>query len=199
MDADFSVELGAGDPVLEMPWSDPDGRLQYQNLRRQPEALALITEATDYRELAEFLEAVNSQASILESAKCDVWTEDELSEAENFYEAEIKFTSYVDLLFCDEPWRFDFSMHESFADRAVEALQDAPELSAAAEFVIRRCYYKVDGNDAEDVSKAGFYFTLYLSGYGNDEDEARKQWAAALTAVRGALLLTSAEIVGTQS
>ncbi len=27
MDADFSIELGREDPVLDFPWSDPSGKL----------------------------------------------------------------------------------------------------------------------------------------------------------------------------
>ena len=39
MHVDFSVELGAEDDCLELPWASPDGALRYYDLRRQPELL----------------------------------------------------------------------------------------------------------------------------------------------------------------
>jgi len=73
MDADFSIELRREDPVLDFPWTDPDGRLVYFDLKRQPELLAQVEEAKQFPELAEFLRAVNSAMSMVESAKCDAW------------------------------------------------------------------------------------------------------------------------------
>ena len=35
MDADFSIELGREDPVLDFPWKDPAGKLAYVDLKRQ--------------------------------------------------------------------------------------------------------------------------------------------------------------------
>jgi len=55
MDADLSIELGREDPVLDLPWTDPDGRLAYFDLKRQPEMLAQVEEGKQFPELAEFL------------------------------------------------------------------------------------------------------------------------------------------------
>jgi len=52
---------------------------------------------------------------------------------------------------------------------------------------VRRCYYAGDG-DVEE----GFYFTLYVSGYGNDEDGARQNWGVGLKLVGNAILQLSA-------
>lgn len=192
MDADWSVELGEGDPALEMPWSDPDGRVQYHDLRSEPEALLLIDEAARYRELGEFLVAMNSASSVFETAKCDVWSDSELSEAEEIFGGAMKLASYVDLIFRARESCFDFALHESVAERAVELMKRAPELSSAAEFIIRSCYYH--DAPAEDGPATGFYFTFYLSGYGDDEAEARLRWRVGLSLVRNALLQVSAEL-----
>jgi hypothetical protein len=219
MDADYSVELGADDPVLELPWSDPDGQFHYYDLRRQPEALLLVDEAAQYRELGEFLTAVNSPASILQSAKCDVWPDAELGEAEQIYGAAMKLVSYVDLLFCAGEGRFDFPYHESVARRLVELLGRAPQISSAAEFIIRRCQYHEDAEEigakpsaqltsgegaqmavaepqatASAAIREGFYFTFYLSGYGDDEDDAHRRWGIGMTVVQNALLQVAAEL-----
>ncbi len=218
MDADYSVELGSDDPVLELPWSDPDGRFHYYDLRSQPETLLLVDEAARYRELGEFLTAMNSPASMLQSAKCDVWLETELSEAEQIYGAAMKMACYVDLLFSGGEDRFDFPAHENVAQRVVELLGRAPQISSAAEFIVRRCHYHEDSPEeglpsvtpgasgdgaqmavlepqapASAGTRDGFYFTFYLSGYGDDEEDARRRWGIGLIVVQNALLQVAAE------
>jgi len=188
--ADFSVELGAEDAALELPWSSPDGAQRYYDLKRRPELLLEIREAHDNRELAEFLVTTNSAVSMLETAKCDTWLANELSEAEQVYGATWKFGSYVDLVFSEREPRFRLPEHEAFADRLVKLLARAPEISAAAEFAVRRCYYHpAGGGDSE----TGYYLTFYLYGYGDDEDEARRRWNIGLKLVENALVQLSAQ------
>lgn len=187
MQVDWSVELGAEDDRLEMPWAAADGSTRYYDLKRQPELLLQIEEAHHNRELGEFLASANSDHCVLETAKCDTWLTRELTEEEAIYQAEWKFGSYVDLLFTDEETRFSFAGHERFADAAAKLLKRAPEISAAAEFIVRRCTYHV-GDDL----KEGFCFTYYLFGYGADEDEARQRWGIGMKLVENALLQLSA-------
>ena len=190
MDADFSVELAADDPTLDLPWEAPGTPLQHYDLKSDPGQLRFIDEAEKYPELHDFLATLNSKSSIFETAKCDVWTDEELSEAEDIYEAECKFASYVDLVLSSgDRRRTDFSAHERLAARLVELLSRAPQISAAAEFTIRRCYFH-GGENAE----SGFYVTFFLSGYGVDEADARKRWGIALNLVQNALLQLSAEL-----
>ncbi len=191
MHADFSVELGQDDDALELPWASPDGSRRYYDLKRRPELLLEIQEAHDNRELGEFLVSTNSQVSMFETAKCDTWLTDELSEEEQVYDAHWKFGSYVDLIFTEREPRFRFEEHEAFADRVAKLLQRAPEISAAAEFVVRRCYYHPPG-DGRD-SETGYCFTFYLYGYGDDEDEARRRWNIGLKLVENALVQLSAQ------
>lgn len=186
MDVDWSVELGAGDPTLAVPWSSPDGSLRYHDLRARPDLLLYVDEASRYRELGEFLVSVNSHNSLLQSAKCDAWTARDLTEAEAIYGASCKFCSYIDLFFYEAAQRTDFPRHEQFAIRLAELLQRAPQISAAVEFIVRRAHYQESGSVAE-----GFYFTFELCGYGDDEDDARKRWRIALDLIANAILQLS--------
>jgi hypothetical protein len=187
MDADFSIELGREDPVLDFPWTDPAGNLAYFDLKRRPELIDKVEEATKFAELAEFLIRVNSAHSVVESAKCDVWTTTELSAEEEVFNASQKFASYVDLVFSDIGQRQSLPVHESFARKLTELLRRAPEIGAAVEICLRRCFF----SGAEGICE-GFYFTVYLNGYGNDELAARKNWETATNLAGNAIVQLSA-------
>lgn len=193
MQAESSVELGAHDACLELPWQGADCR--YYDLKRQPELLLQVVEAHHNRELGEFLASLNSPLSMLETAKCDTWLSNQLEEEEAVYQAAWKFACYVDLVFSERRARFSFAAHENFAQRVSRLLRRAPEISAAAEFILRRCYYHGSDQMAEVsacATEEGFCLTFYLFGYGDDEDEARRRWAIALKLVENALLQVSA-------
>ena len=182
MQADFAVELGRDDETLEVPWAAPDGRLRYHDLKRDPDARAHIEEAMLWSELREFLIAVNAQASMLESAKCDAWSSTELNPDEEIFGVPWKFGSYVDLLISDPTARFSFEKHGTFLKHLIGLLKVVPEIPASAEFSLRRCFY----HEGEAV-REGYYLTSYLFGYGEDEAQARKQWGIALKLVAAAL------------
>lgn len=201
MDADYSVELGPPDEeaVLELPWDSgvADGPC-YLDLRRHPELIGTISEAVAYPEIAAFLRDANSPSSGLETAKCDVWTGGEVTEAEEIYGGRCKLAAYIDLVCADaevrhgkpderEAPRYSFPWHEQLAARLVEQLQRAPELAAAVELIVRRCFYHQPSGQTE----VGFYLTAYVSGYGDDENAARLQWQLALAALGCALLQLS--------
>jgi len=180
--ADYAVELGAEDETLEIPWAAAGGGPRYYDLKRQPELLLNIEEAGRVQELGEYLAAINSPASILETAKCDAWAATEIDFEEEIFGAAFKFGSYIDLLFTEERARFSFPEHERLAKRLMELLRRAPEMPAAAEFLVRRCYH----HDEEKTAR-GFYITFYLFGYGDDEKQARERWAIALKLVENAM------------
>jgi hypothetical protein len=186
MDADFSIELGREDPVLDFPWNDPAGKLAYVDLKRHPELMAGIEEAEQFHELGGFLRTLNSPRSLVETVKCDVWATSELSPEEEIYHASHKFASYVDLVFSNADARLSLPTHEQFARKLVALLQRAPETPSAAEVCVRRCYFS-EGSAVHD----GFYFTLYLSGYGNDEARARQNWGVGLKLAGNAVIQLS--------
>ena len=175
MQADFSVELGRDDETLELPWSAPEGSPRYYDLKGYPDKLDSVEEASRFPELKAFLATVNSPAGSLETAKCDVWSTTELNPEEEIFGAAWKFGSYVDLIFTNNDDRYSFPAHEDFVKRLSTLLKRAPEIPAAAEFLLRRCFYH-EG----DTIREGFYVTFYLFGYGPDEVKARKQWSIAL-------------------
>ncbi|MGH9524425.1 MAG: hypothetical protein ACRD3E_18025 [Terriglobales bacterium] len=191
MDADWSVELGDDDPTLAVPWASPDASLRYYDLRLRPDLLLYVDEAARFKELGEFLAAVNSKNSRLQSAKCDAWTSSEISEAEEIYGASLKFCSYVDLFFADPACRGDRALHEEFARRVTALLKRAPQISAAAEFIVRRAHFE-DG----DAVNEGYYLTFELAAYGDDEEDARKRWMIALNLIANAILQWSAQASG---
>lgn len=192
MDVDYSVELGADDDVLEFPWVSPDESLRFFDLKRQPEQLVFVEEAMRFRELGEFLAVVNSSSTFLMTAKCDAWIEDQLSESEDIYGAAMKFGSYVDLLLDDTSGerRFDFEEHEKLAARLTALLSKAPEIAAAVEFIVRRCYY----HSSEEAVRPGYYLTSYVFGYGDDVEEARQRWGIALNLVQNVFAQLSCEV-----
>jgi hypothetical protein len=187
MDADLSVELGKDDPVLDFPWSDPSGRLAFVDLKQHPELLPQIEESKRHPEIAEFLRAVNSARSPFASAKCDLWSTKELSAEEEIFGASHKFASYVDVVFCDCDKRRSLLFHEQFGNRLIALLRRAPEISSSIEVCLRRCFFR-EQNDSSD----GFYLTLYVNGYGNDETTSMKNWAIGLRLLGNAILQISA-------
>jgi hypothetical protein len=191
MHVDFSVDLGPDAPALEVPWAAPDGSARFFDLRRRPELLLEIPEATENQELARFLSLANVESSLVQTAKCDAWLTDELSEEEAFFGARWKFASYVDLILTRPFRQTDFDAHESMARDLCRLLGKAPDLSVAAEFVIRRCYFH--RTEDMDVSEDGFCITFCLAGFGDDEDQARLRWTIGLNLVQHALMQMSAQ------
>jgi hypothetical protein len=187
MQAEFTVELGADDPTLAVPWSDPEGRWRYMDLRAHPELVAEVEEAQGFDEMREFLAAVNAASSNLQSAKCDAWFSREISEEEQVFGAPAKFGSYVDVTFRQAAPQGSFPIHEAFALRLVELLRRAPELPAAMEAIIRRAHFEKD----DGAVREGFYFTIYVTGYGEDEAEAKQSCGIALRLVGHAALQMS--------
>jgi hypothetical protein len=186
--ADFAVELGADDETLELPWAAEGGCPRYYDLKHHPELLSHLEEAAALPELGEFLSKVNAPHSPLESAKCDTWPSTDINPEEEIFEAAHKFGSYVDLLFSDEAKRFSFPEHEYLAKRLTSLLQRAPEIAAAAEFLIRRCYYhKQEEIPGQEEIRDGFYITFYLFGYGDDEIQSRQRWVIGLKLVQNAI------------
>jgi hypothetical protein len=197
MDADWSVELGHDDPSLEFPWSSPDGSQRYVDLRTRPELLPEVPEATQFPELGDFLRAIDGPSCPWLTAKCDVWLDHELGEAEAIYGANLKVCSYVDLVLRDDAARFLFDRHEKWAKSVARKLSRDDESPAACEFVVRRCWIhtqavpdrvEVDAATREERNPLpGYYVSFYLFGYGDDEAQARARWAEGLRRVTGVL------------
>lgn len=191
MYTDVSLELGREDHALELPWTSPDGRQRYLNLKSQPELLLEVTEAAYNRDLADFLVAMNAPHSAVETAKCDTWLSDDIPPEEEIFGAPWKFGSYVDLVFTAEASRASLPLHEKFANEVAGLLGKAPDFPASAEFIVRRCYFHssstMDASAALD-STDGYCVTVYVSGFGDDESGATKNWVIGLKVVQNALI-----------
>jgi hypothetical protein len=194
MDADFSIELSADDPVLDLPWTDPAGKLAYLDLKRHPEMIEQIEEAEHFPGLKEFLRTLNSSHSLFETAKCDAWGTTELTPEEEFYDASHKHASYVDIVFSETDTRLSLPRHERFVKKLVELLRRAPEIPASAEACVRRCFISETFAENNAVQE-GLYVTLYVSGYGNDEATARRNWEVGLKLVGNAVVQLSMSLL----
>lgn len=201
MDAEFSVELAAGAPVLELPWSAEDGGSRFLDLRARPELLLEIGEAAENRALGEFLTTINAPGGALQTVKCDTWFSAEITEEEKIYGAALKYGSYVDLVFASDEPRRTLQANEKFGESLCALLAKAPSISVAAEFILRRCYVhtaelaagKLPAHDAPaENSEDAFCLTFYLTGYGDEEDEARQRWTIGLKLVENAILQLAA-------
>ena len=179
--AEWTVELAADDPRLEIPWTLQDGSSRFLDLKRQPELLLEIPETWTYPELAEFLNWANSPESPFETAKCDAWTTYQMDVDDEVFGEACKFGSYVDLLFVDKDRRKQFEENERFVQGLAKLLRRAPEMASAAEFIVRHC------TDRRFHVQECFYITFYLYGYGQDENQARSRWAIALKMVENAI------------
>jgi hypothetical protein len=278
MQADFSVELGPDDPVLELPWASGDPSVRYYDLKNSPELVRQIPEAIAYPELGAFLTRINASGSPFETAKCDVWQSRETSAEEEIFGADQKLVSYIDLVFVGQTMRGSFEKHEEFAKGLCLLLSHAPDTLATIELIIRRCYFHRlcagpqdeadqianstrsepgfhgvpvkeervapgdclsgqrlrldlepsqrptddkrpkdtclngadDGHANVDPSRenpsadsdanadtnpnvliSGFYFTVYVTGFGNREYEPRRQWEIAIALCQHALMQLS--------
>lgn len=188
MQADYSVELGWGDPALELPWASTQDSVagHYYDLKCHPELVSQIPEAAGCPELTAFLTRINAAGFPLQTAKCDTWFSREVSPEEEIFGAGGMFVSYVDLIFAADEPRLVFEKHEALAKDLCRLLQRAPEMKATVELVVRRCYYHPEGNPVE--SSDGFCITSYVSGFGDEEPEAQRRWAIAITLLQNALV-----------
>jgi len=181
--ASWSVECGADDPVLVVPWSDAGG-LQFVDLRENPYDLDQIAEAELHPALMQALRALNATRSPVFTAKCDAWTMD-ADELESFRielalseaESPAGFTSYIDLIWRERPLFVSFHQQEQRLIRLARLLDPLDHPFAAVEAVLRPALVDLTG------PQEGFAVTLYLKAAGTDAAHAYEHWTQALEAV----------------
>jgi hypothetical protein len=201
--ADFSIECGAGDECLELPWASEDGAQRYVDLKQNPALIAGLDEARHFPDIADFLRITNSAGSAFQTAKCDAGFTQELTVEDEPFGTSGKFGSYVDVLFASPVVRRSLEQNEACARNLVRLLERAPEMPASAEFLVRRCFFASDRTDAVDRTEddrtgdrtdgEGFYMTCYVFGYSDHEEEARRHWGSALRLLGRALVQISTE------
>jgi hypothetical protein len=185
MDADWSVELGRDDPALEFPWASPDGSHGYVDLSTDNAGLNKIPEAVQYPPLLSFLIGLNAKSSPCLSVKCDAWIDNEVDDDMKLDGARWRMASYVDVIRRDASQRFSLEQHERWVKAAVARLRLFPDAPYVCELIVRRCYYHLEGRPGE--SSPGFYITVYVFGYGEQQIHAQSQWKGGLDRVHHAL------------
>jgi hypothetical protein len=181
--ASWSVECGADDPVLVVPWSDPGG-LHFVDLRENPYDLDRVAEAEAHPALMQALRALNAPRSPVFTAKCDAWTmgacELEAVQLElglSAAEGPAGFTSYIDLIWRDRPVFVSFHQQEQRLQRLGRLLDPLDQPYAAVEAVLRPALVDLTG------PQEGFAVTLYLKALGTDAAHAYEHWTRAIEAV----------------
>ena len=187
MRGEWSAQCGADDPVLVVPWSDPDdptGRCHFVDLRENPYDLDLIPEAELHPPLMQALRALNGGRSPVFTAKCDAWemNTEELSALQAELEltpedTPFGFMSYLDVLWRERALFVSLHHQQQRLDRLIRLLDAFEQPYAAAECVLRPALVDLAG------PQEGFAVTLYVKALGTDAEEAYEHWSAALEAV----------------
>ena len=183
MEADWTVALASGDPVIAVPWAASGDNIhssRFVDLRLGARLIDQIEEARSRPALRSALLLLNAATSPLWTAKCDAWTSsvDEGAEPFDAYEmdaeaGEIAFGagSYIDLLPRDVSFLTGFELQERWIRAITQALRSTPAGAARVELVLRR---------AEVEGTSGFAVTWFVEGCGSTAERAGRRWAQAL-------------------
>jgi hypothetical protein len=182
--AEWSAECAAEDPVLVVPWKDPDGGSAFIDLRANPRDFDSVAEAEQHPPLMQALRALNATRSPVFTAKCDAWPLDseELQQLQLDLDARpagpsFGFASYIDLIWRERSLFHSFHRQEQVLRRLTRLAAPVPRRWAALDCVLRPALLDFDG------PQEGFAVSLYVKALGPSHLAAWKEWAAALSAV----------------
>ena len=182
MEADWSVEIGAGLPVIDANWPG------FIDLRRDLHSLDSISEAVAEPVLRQALVALNDPGSLVFTSKCDVWalTKDEIDPDEfgcaPHEPCSTGLASWIDIIARDAVLFASFETHEAWVRRAAEQLHAEAAACGQVDLVLRA---------AEAGSRDGFGITLYTAGCGADTQAAHAAWERAVYAAVAATMRES--------
>jgi hypothetical protein len=183
LEADWSVEMGHGDEVLEFPWAADAPGVRFYDLKGNPDLLDQVAEAIANPVLRQFLASVNAPSSGFQTAKCDVWCIQQA--ATDDHPALVTCACYVDVLFDLRSRQTSLEHHERLVRELCTVIEAQAAPAASAEFIVRRCFYhRNPGVELEP----GCYVTCYVHGHGPDERLARQNWATGLRALQEAFM-----------
>jgi hypothetical protein len=184
MQAEWSAECSAEDPVLIVPWKDPGGTSAFVDLRANPYDFDAIPEADRYPQLMHALRALNATRSPVFTAKCDAWLLDDTELGALHLDLDIDpssavsgFASYIDILARDRAVFASFPRHEQMLRRLVRNASSLEHPVAALDCVLRPALTDFEG------PRQGFAISLYVKAAGHDFRSAFHAWAAALESV----------------
>ena len=185
--AEWSAECAADDPVLVVPWKDPDGKSAFIDLRAGPRDFDAVAEAEQHPPLMQALRALNASRSPVFTAKCDAWPLDseELQHLQLDLDAHTAgapagFASYIDLIWRERSLFHSFHRQEQVLRRLTRLAAPLDRPSAMLDCVLRPALLDLEGGPRE-----GFAVSLYVKALGTSPLSAWKEWAAALAAAVG--------------
>ena len=193
--ADWSVECGADDPVLVVPWSatpqecaSDDLGPAFVDLRNNPYDLDQIPETEQHPALAHALRALNATRSPVFTAKCDAWEmdEEELAHLQLLLSPDATdltrgFASYIDLIWRERALFVSFHQHEQLLHRLMRHAEPLDLPHATLDCTLRPALIDLTG------PQEGFTLTVYIKALGHDAADAYTNWAEALAAIVGLL------------
>ena len=181
--AEWSIECGADDPVLVVPWTAPGGS-GFVDLRENPYDIDHIAEAEQHPAMLDALRALNATRSPVFTAKCDAWPADADELTDLHTELEVAaaewphgFVSYIDVLWRERSFFASIHQQEQLLHRLVRYAESIEVDHARLECVLRPAIVDLIG------PQQGFAITLYVKALGHEEKAAYDQWAKALEAV----------------
>jgi hypothetical protein len=191
MEADWSVELAATDPVIAVPWAasgDDEPNCRFVDLRLYPHLVFEIEEAQGNLALRSALLLLNGVTSYLWTAKCDAWSSSPEHGDDPFdpfeMDAEPGETvfgagSYIDLLPRDLEISKGFDGQERWLRAVTERLRGTPASAARVELVLRRAL--VD-------AVPGYGVTWFVEGCGATAQRAEQAWSSAFDLALAAIM-----------
>ncbi len=198
VETDWSVECGADDPWVVLPWTRKDASIHYIDLRVAPDRLREIPEAVQYDCIEQALHRWNQPSSPVYTAKCDVWTyPSDLFDAADLPGHAWAQGSYIDLIPASRRIFASFAAKENLLRAWSTAAKQIPLENARCEWTLRRARIlpssvKTRASLPDAPALDGFATTLYVWGYGSSQRTAREAWAASLTALIETVLLVAA-------
>jgi hypothetical protein len=177
MEADWEIEIGENAPVMVASWEG------FIDLLQNPDQIGQITEIEFFAPLRQFLMSLNSDASPVWTAKCDLWAPEEFDPYE--FEADPEsthkaFACYVDLFSRGKlDWIAPNHIVRWCASFCTK-LHDLPLKSSRIDLIVRRAVF--------GPGQTGFGITAYLCALGSDEPQAKEALGKTMVAFEGALL-----------
>lgn len=217
--AEWSVECGADDPILVVPWTlepptlesstpgpsitDPGASfpapaplaptISFVDLREDPYALDQIPEAELHPALAQALRALNAIRSPVFTAKCDAWVmaPDELASTQHNLDLPPAEAPYGFASYLDLLWR-ERTLFVSFHQGEGRLIRLARLLDPVdAPYAAVECVLRPALVDLIGPQE-GFAISLYVKALGTDPAHAYEHWSKALQSV--VTLLRSKEL-----
>jgi hypothetical protein len=178
MEADWEIEIGGEAPIIDACWRG------FVDLRSEPERVRELSEVRQLPALSNMLVRINGSESPVWTAKCDVWSVDDVDRFEldaPDHDELCALACYVDLLpRSNEYWASDPEMAIAFCKNLCVRMRSVPVRCCRVDLAIRRAVI-VPG--AFDLG-----ITAYLMACGVTEADAVVQLESALAVFADSVL-----------